>query len=293
MIFTGHDWPMTLGERAALEGLLSVLRPRLSIAVGTTPGGSLRRIAAHSREVHSVDRSPQHPDLLELGQVEFHHGDGDDQLRKLLDRLAEEGRNVGFVLIDGDHATDRVRQDVVDLLESPATADTVIMVHDTMCERVRLGIEWAGVLGFPKVSACDLDAVSGYLLREGELRGQLQGGFGIITTDARRVAYGSSPERPTDAFCVFPLLAALKEELLTMEPNLTADRVLELSRSRADLQTELRAVRDQLHAAQDERDQLARRLGEAERIRTTLTTSKSWKLTRPLRAGAAAIRAGR
>ena len=79
---------------------------------------------------------------------------------------------------------------------------------------------------------------------------------------------------------------ALREDLLADDQGLDRERVLEWCRSRSQLLAELRQLRD-------ERDRLARRLGEAERVRATLTTSTSWKVTRPLREVAAALRGGR
>jgi len=277
---------MTWGERAALEGLLTAMKPALSIEIAIAPGGSLGRIAAHSDEVHSVARSAAGSDLLALRQVQFHTGDIHQRLPALLQRLARAGRNVDFVLVDGDHSTPGVRQDVSDLLASPAIADTVILLHETMNEHVRRGIEQAGVLGFPKVAEFNLDAIPGGLCTEGDGRGQLGGGLGIIKVDARRAAYGTPPPSPTQALSAYAVLTALREDLLADDQGLDRERVLEWCRSRSQLLAELRQLRD-------ERDRLARRLGEAERVRATLTTSTSWKVTRPLREVAAALRGGR
>jgi hypothetical protein len=285
-IFGRSDWQMTGGERAALEGLLAALKPALSIEIGTAQGGSLRRVAAHSDEVHAFDWVAPGSDLLALDHVQFHSGDSHQRLPAVLQRFAQEGRNVDFVLVDGDHSTPRVCQDVADLLQSPAIADTVIVLHDTMNERVRGGIEQAGVLGFPKVAAFDLDAVPGFLFAKGDFRGELWGGLGIIKVDARRAAYGTPPAHATRALSAYPVLATLKEDLMAGDQSLDPQRLLEWCRSRSELHTELRALRD-------ERDRLARRLGEAERVRSILTTSTSWKITRPLREAAAALRGGR
>jgi Methyltransferase domain len=276
---------MSWGERAAMEGMLSALEPALSIEIGMGRGESLRRIAAHSGEVHSFDLVAPTSDLLELDNVQFHTGDNHHRLPELLRQLAQQGRNIDFVLVDGDHATEGVRRDVRDLLGNPATADTVILLHDTMNERVRSGVEQAGVLGFPKVAAFDLDAVPGYMCDEGEFHGELWGGFGIIKTDARRAAYGQ-PRHATYACSAHPVLAALKDDLLAGDGDVSPRRVRASFRSHSQLESELRLL-------QDERDQLARRLAEVERVRAILTTSKSWTLTRPLREAAAAIRAGR
>jgi len=277
---------MTGGERAALEGLLAALKPALSIEIGMAQGGSLRRIAAHSDEVHSFDRVAPGSDLLALRHVQFHTGDNHRRLPALLQRLAQDGRNVDFVLVDGDHSTAGVCQDVAALLASPAIADTLIVLHDTMNEQVRRGIEQAGVLGFPKVAAFELDAVPGFLFTKGDFQGELWGGLGIITVDARRAAYGASPASSTQTLSAYPVLATLKEDLVAGDQSLDSERLWEWCRSRSELHTELRALRD-------ERDRLTRRLREAERVRSVVTTSTSWKITRPLREAAAALRGGR
>jgi hypothetical protein len=51
------DSQISFGERAALEGVLAQIRPRVAIEIGTAEGGSLRRIARYSRLVHSINRS--------------------------------------------------------------------------------------------------------------------------------------------------------------------------------------------------------------------------------------------
>jgi predicted O-methyltransferase YrrM len=48
-------WQMTPGERAAFAGLLSLVRPKFAIEIGTADGGSLRWLAQHSDEVLSFD----------------------------------------------------------------------------------------------------------------------------------------------------------------------------------------------------------------------------------------------
>ncbi|MGN6170385.1 MAG: hypothetical protein ACTHQQ_19775, partial [Solirubrobacteraceae bacterium] len=53
--FDTLPWQMDPGERAALDGLLCQLRPKLSIEIGRADGGSLRSIARYSGHVHSFD----------------------------------------------------------------------------------------------------------------------------------------------------------------------------------------------------------------------------------------------
>src|SRR5215213_10756075 len=81
-------WQMSFGERAALEGLLAQLRPKLAIEIGTAEGGSLARVAAHSAEVHSFDLVPPADEARGLGNVTFHTGDSHALLPELLARFA-------------------------------------------------------------------------------------------------------------------------------------------------------------------------------------------------------------
>jgi hypothetical protein len=280
-IFGAPDWEMTWGERAAIEGLLSLVRPELSIEIGSAQGGSLRRIAAYSGEVHAFDLLAPAPDLLGLAHVHVYAGDRARLLVELLERFVDEDRNVDFVLVDGGHDTEGVCKDVVALLESSSTANTIIVLHNTMNEHVREGIEQASVEGYAKVSAFELDAVPGYLLKEGKFKGELWGGLGIIKTDAGR-APDDRPAGPSHRFPANPALAA-PDDLLASERQLLEGRVAEFSRSRSELQ-------NQLHALQAERDQLAGRLARVERIHALWASSKSWTLTRPLRDVAAAMR---
>ena len=133
---------MRFGERYALEGLLSFLEPGLSIEVGTAQGGSLHRLAAHSREVHSFDIVPEVANLEgQFPNVEFHIGDSATLLPELLDGLADQGRNVDFALVDGDHTAEGVQRDARALLDADACRETVIVFHDAANDDVRAGLD--------------------------------------------------------------------------------------------------------------------------------------------------------
>jgi peptidoglycan/LPS O-acetylase OafA/YrhL len=179
-----HDpWQMTLGERAALEGLLARLKPALAIEIGTAEGGSTRCLARHCAEIHSFDLV--HPDGLtgELPMVRTHTGDSHALLPAFLERLAAEGRTVDFVLVDGDHTAGGVLRDVEDLLASPALGPSVIVMHDTTNEDVREGLLAASLDGHPSVAYLDLDFVAGHLSGTGAYAGQLWGGLGLVIVD--------------------------------------------------------------------------------------------------------------
>jgi Methyltransferase domain len=177
---------MAPGERAALEGVLAVVRPSLSIEIGTCKGGSLGSIAAHSDAVHAFDLERQ-PEVTgeRFPNVTFHLGDSHDLLPNVLEELAAAGRNVDFAFVDGDHTAAGVRRDVEDILSSPAGARTVILLHDTLNARVRAGLEDVNYQAFERVRVVDLDFVPGRVYREGPQADELWYGLGIVVTGAR------------------------------------------------------------------------------------------------------------
>ena len=186
---------MSFGERAAIEGVLAQLQPALSIELGTAGGGSLAALVKHSGEVHTFD-------LLEPGElpeqfpeVTFHTGDSTELLPQLLEELAAEGRDVDFVLVDGDHSADGVQRDVENLLASSAVGETVIVLHDTSNRWVREGLDRIRYEGYPKVAYVDLDFLGGYVLSEPGLDQELWGGLGFIWVSSTRSAYFRHPVR--------------------------------------------------------------------------------------------------
>ena len=134
---------MAYGEQAALRGLLAQLRPDVSVEIGTYRGGSLGLIAEYSREVHTFDLA-SHVDE-HLPHVTYHVGDSRERVPAVLRELADEGRGVDFVLIDGDHARAGVAADLANVLDSAAVRRTVIVMHDAANEDVRAGIRDAGL----------------------------------------------------------------------------------------------------------------------------------------------------
>jgi 2-polyprenyl-3-methyl-5-hydroxy-6-metoxy-1,4-benzoquinol methylase len=180
-------WQMKFGERCALEGLLSLLKPELSIEIGTAQGGSLHRIAEHSREVHSFDIVPEVADLgARFPNVEFHIGDSATLLPELLATLADGGRNVDFALVDGDHTAEGVQRDARALLDAAACRQTVIVFHDAANDEVRAGLDALGLADHPKVALALLDFVPGYVVENGPRRFEIWNGLALVVLDERR-----------------------------------------------------------------------------------------------------------
>jgi methyltransferase family protein len=177
------DWAMMPGERAALEGVLSVLKPSLSIEIGTSKGGSLQRISAHSEAVHAFDLTrPAELTSERFPNVTFHTGDSHELLPPTLDGFASAMQNVDFAFVDGDHSAVGARRDVEDLLSSRSVGRSIILVHDTLNDRVRAGLEQIDFLGYEKVRLVDLDFVPGGMILEPG-KNELWHGLGLIVTE--------------------------------------------------------------------------------------------------------------
>jgi hypothetical protein len=182
-LLTRGDWAMTPGERAALEGVVGMLKPSLSIEIGTHRGGSLEPISTHSQAVHAFD-VVRHPEVTDerFPNVTFHIGNSHELLPEFLAQLATAGTNVDFVLVDGDHSAPGVQRDVEDLLSSPSVGNTVILLHDTLNERVRAGLEQIDYSAIGKVRIVDLDFVQGKVMSEGPQKDELWYGLGLVVT---------------------------------------------------------------------------------------------------------------
>jgi hypothetical protein len=243
-VFEVSEPQMSGGERAALEGVLAQLRPRLAIEIGTAEGATLGRIAAHAGEVHSFDLFEPVLETGRLANVVLHTGDSHELLPRGLARLARDGRNVDFVLVDGDHSADGVRRDLEDLLASDALATTTILIHDTSNPTVRRGLDAVDWAAHAKVAEVDLDWLSGYLFTNPHFRHELWGGIGRIVVDAAADRTGSP----------------LQERYVPIGPLLEwARRAVDEGETPADVDA-LRARLD--HAENATREKLAR--GDAE-----------------------------
>jgi hypothetical protein len=280
-ILETSQWQMTLGERAAIEGLLSQLRPRLAIEIGTAEGGSLRRLASHSEQVHSFDllRSPA---ADELDNVTLHVGDSHALLPTVLADFARRGWNVDFVLVDGDHSADGVERDIRDLLSSDAIRRTLIVLHDTLNDEVRAGLKRIDYAANPKVTHAELDLVGGHLSFGGPFHHELWGGLGLIVVDDSARPAGGEIDGDERFYDLYELIAPVRDALVLGEGSGGAAEpgsALTALRDSHGIPAEVRALRDELAQTQAWLD--------------SVQESMSWRLTAPLRAAGRAVRSRR
>jgi Methyltransferase domain len=270
--FTRRPWQMTYGERAALEGILGQLRPLLAIEIGRAEGGSLRRISAHAEHVISIDLLEPGDEAAGLGNVTVHVGDSHHQLRTVLEELAAAGRNVDFVLVDGDHSSEGARADILDLLGSSAITRTVILAHDSINEEVRDGLDAVPYGDFAKVNLVDLDFVPGYVCRDPDNYGQCWGGFALIVVDSSGTFGADRIRYPVP----FPVPDVLWE---------WAEAFREWGRTPS-----LRAINAEVVQLHREVDRLRAELAGTAAVLDSVVRSISWRATRPLRAAVRPVR---
>jgi hypothetical protein len=279
-LFEDQVWQMSYGERAAMEGLLGSLQPRLAIEIGTAEGASLRRIAAHSAEVHSFDLVM--PSLELPDHVQLHTGDSHALLPQLLEQLAGEGRNVDFVLVDGDHSSEGVRADVMALLASPAIADTVIVMHDIANERVRAGLDAVPYDAFPKVAHVDLDFVAGYMGRD-LFTGELWGGLGLVVVAAGQPAYGSGAAVQTVRHHGGEVLAIARDVLAGRPPEESPGGHDPRARQLSDAYRQIDTLQQRAAELEAQASDLAAQAEHHRALVRELMSSASWRVTAPLR----------
>jgi hypothetical protein len=261
-IIRDTTWQMTFGERSALEGILTQVKPELSIEIGTAEGGSLQRVAKHSGEVHSFDLVKPHDSVAALENVTLHTGDSHVLLKELLAELAAAGKNVDFALVDGDHSADGAEEDLRDLLASDAVRNTVILLHDTTNEEVREGFARVDLDARSKVVHHDLDFVAGHLSEGGDFHHQLWGGIGLVVVDEDGERIRGVGRSGDGFYDVYEIISTARDELVAAEAGGQVDP--EVAQLRAELQ--------QAHGALREVQQ-----------------SPSWRITAPLRAAKKAV----
>jgi hypothetical protein len=279
-IFDDVAWQMSLGERAAVEGVLAQLQPTLAVEIGTAQGACLRRIAAHAQEAHSFDLEP--PSLALPDNVTVHTGDSHELLPEFLAELVRLDRRVDFVMVDGDHSAEGVRRDLEDLLESDAVAQAVILFHDVANERVRAGIEAVRFEQWAKVAHVELDWISGQLFAEPALRNELWGGLGLVVVDDATSHDRNGSVYEQRYHPAGRLLARVRD--LVVADDEGGDPDADAEADAAAVTAERDAARSREAELQAELGTLSHRIDGAERALENIKGSLSWKLTGPLRA---------
>lgn len=175
------EWYMTDAERSCLIMLLREIRPEVSIEIGTFNGGSLSVLSRFSKQVYTFDIDPTSRERFgqRFPNVEFITGRSQDTLPPLLNRLATENAPLEFVLIDGDHSRNGVRDDIENLLRYKPVKPLFVVMHDSFnpdCRQGMLDAKWAAS---PYVHSVELDFVPGRLSLFADKSLQMWCGFAL------------------------------------------------------------------------------------------------------------------
>ena len=157
-----ENWWMGPAEQIVSMALLQSLRPKVAIEIGTFYGGFLTMLSHFAVKVYSIDIDPEVSKRLagKFDNVEYIIGDSTDVLPPLLEKLRD--KELGFILVDGDHSTDGVRRDLDMILKYKPNSRMIVLMHDSMNPTVRAGIRAANWASNSFVQFVELDLVVGY-----------------------------------------------------------------------------------------------------------------------------------
>lgn len=154
---------MSVAEQFTLVGLLSRLRPKAALEIGTHFGGSLQVLDRFCEHVHSIDLDPAVRTQLapQFPRVRFHTGASRKEIPRVLAEIEASGRPLGFVLVDGDHSARGVQADIEALLHYRPVETLHILLHDSFNPDCRAGMRAAAWAANPHVHSVELDFVPG------------------------------------------------------------------------------------------------------------------------------------
>jgi cephalosporin hydroxylase len=156
-------WEMSRIEACVLIMLLRELQPRCAIEIGTSGGGSLSVLSRFAETVYSLDIDPTCRERLQrfYPNVDFITGRSQETLPSLLEHLQKTETPLEFVLVDGDHTREGVRQDLMNLLQIRPAHAIYVLIHDSFHPECRQGILEVNWAENPYVHDFELDFVTG------------------------------------------------------------------------------------------------------------------------------------
>jgi predicted O-methyltransferase YrrM len=174
-------WSMSKAEQSVLIQLLQQIKPKVSIEIGTYNGGSLQALSAYSEQVYAIDLMPKYRDERcdAFNNVDYLIGDSKTIVPELVDKLNNSNDTVEFVLIDGDHSSQGVLDDITNILKLVPKQPIVIILHDSFNPNCRKGIKAYNYNSNNYVHAVELDYVTGLFNHDGLYR-EMWGGFAAI-----------------------------------------------------------------------------------------------------------------
>ncbi|MGI9138403.1 MAG: class I SAM-dependent methyltransferase [Sediminibacterium sp.] len=178
------EWQMSRAEKYCFINLLQHIRPNTSIEIGTYKGGSLQVLNHFSKNIYSIDVSKAPEQFLseKFPNVNFRIGESHITITKVFKEIEEKGLTLDFILVDGDHTTRAVQQDLEAILSYPHKNSITVILHDSFNPQSRKGIKSLNYKNYPRVSYVELDYITGSFWHNNTYR-EMWGGFALIKID--------------------------------------------------------------------------------------------------------------
>jgi hypothetical protein len=178
------DWQMSRAEKYCLINLLEHKKPNTALEIGTYKGGSLQVLAKFSSTVYSIDISNAPKKFLEykFPRVNYIVGKSYEILPSIFREIEEKGQKLEFILVDGDHSTEAVHNDLTCILEYPHKNPLTIVLHDSFNPQCRKGIESIDYEKYRHVKYIELDYIGGSYWHNDTYR-EMWGGLAVILID--------------------------------------------------------------------------------------------------------------
>ncbi|WP_075340538.1 class I SAM-dependent methyltransferase [Tenacibaculum agarivorans] len=176
-----YEWHMSRNERYAFIKLLEKTRPKVAIEIGCFKGGSLEILSKFSEKVYSIDIDPKVKENLheKFDNVDIRIGPSSELIPKILKEIDKKGEVLEFVLIDGEHTVNGVKNDITHFLNYIPKRNVHIVFHDSFNPLCRKGIKKANYNSSPYVHYVELDFISG-VFNPGKLYRQMWGGLALV-----------------------------------------------------------------------------------------------------------------
>jgi len=173
------EWHMSRNDKFCFITLLEKIKPTLAIEIGTYKGGSLQVLSHFSKKVYSIDILPEVKELSNhFKNVEFLTGQSQQLVPSLLSNN-EVQSNLEFVLIDGDHSSNGVKNDINHFLNFIPQKPLYIIFHDSFNPTCRKGIKASRFNSCKYVHYVELDYVGG-VFNPNNLYREMWGGLALV-----------------------------------------------------------------------------------------------------------------
>jgi hypothetical protein len=172
-------WLMDHNERAGIYMALHLSRPSVIIEIGARFAGTTALFSQVAEHVYVVDIDPGVRDRCKpLRNVTVMIGSSSDIIPDLIDRLNAQHGGWDFALVDGDHSSTGVRNDLNALIGCRPLRRAYVTMHDSFNPECRKGIlqaEWDR----PWVHAVEVDFTIGNIMPQPHVFGEMWGGIAL------------------------------------------------------------------------------------------------------------------